>query len=366
MDKQLPPFSQIIYLAMHFLRFTGILMNRYFSCPAFAVSPLIHKILAPFFFIILCLTIIFGIEQPSALASPASPQKHQVAPSSAKKATVKKKSTKQTAQKRTKKKKVVTIGNNYKGAILYNADTQEIIFSRRDNVHVPPASLTKIMSMYIVFDAVREQKAHLSSLVPISPKAATTGGSSMGIHADEMIPLNQLLKGMAICSGNDASVAVAEYIGGTEEAFVEMMNTKARELGMNDTVFKNAHGLHVPGQHTTAADMLLLARSYLGDYPENLEIYHSNKQYTYKGKTTRNANSLLGKYEGVNGLKTGYVAAAGYNLITTAKHDGIRVISVLLGAPTSKIREQEVTHLLDNHLPKPAHASQENQVAVNQ
>lgn len=314
-----------------------------------------------------CLSLGLGMSASPTLLEAAQPQKKQSSKAGTtqqRKASAKKKS--RHASKTAKKKAPVTIGNNYKGIILYDKDAQKILFERRQDVEVPPASLTKILSMYVTFDAIRDKKLHLSSLVPISAKAATTGGSRMGIHAGEMIPLRELLKGMAICSGNDASVAVAEYVAGSEEEFVKLMNAKVAALGMKNSVFKNAHGLHVPGQHTTAADMLLLAQNYLQDYPENIEQYHANKQYTYKGKTTRNANSLLGKYDGVNGLKTGYVAAAGYNLITTIKREDGNFISVLLGAPTSKIREQEVAHLLDSHLPNPAPTSKKAQVIAQQ
>lgn len=313
--------------------------------------------------------LIFCFEPSPAEASQKNVKKSQAA--STKKVSSKKRSNKKSAS--TKKRKTAAkkappfvIGNNYKGAVLYNADTQELLFQRRDTAPVPPASLTKIMSMFVAFDAITSDQANLASLVLISPKAAATGGSSMGIQAGELVPLNELLKGMAICSGNDASVAVAEFIGGSEEAFVERMNEKARQLGMKNTVFKNAHGLHIPGQQTTAFDMLRLARSYLETYPENLSIYHSNTQYTYKGKTSHNANTLLGKYEGVNGLKTGYVAAAGYNLITTAEHDGTKFINVLLGAPTSKIREQEVAFILAQHLPGFAKDVDNKQVVAHQ
>lgn len=342
------------------------------TCRPWPALTFFKKILSSPLLLFICLTLTvslsFGMEHTPADAS-QNVKKSQA--SSTKKISTKKKRTgKKTAsakkRKAQAKQKPVVIGNNYKGAVLYNADTQEILFQRRDTTPVPPASLTKIMSMFVALDNIKSQKISLSSLASISPKAATTGGSSMGIQADELVPLSELLKGMAICSGNDASVAMAEFIGGSEEAFVELMNEKARQLGMKNTVFKNAHGLHVPGQQTTAFDMLILARNYLETYPENLSLYHSTTQYTYKGKTTRNANSLLGKYEGVNGLKTGYVAASGYNLITTAKHDGTRFINVLLGAPTSKIREQEVTFLLGQHLPGFAKEVDTKQVVAHQ
>lgn len=322
------------------------------------------------FLAIFCLSLglVWSFEQPLAEASQKSTKKSQP---TTKKVSTKKRSGKKSASAKkrknvAKKAPPVVIGNNYKGAVLYNADTQELLFQRRDNAPVPPASLTKIMSMFVALDAITSEKANLTSLVLISPKAATTGGSSMGIQAGELVPLNELLKGMAICSGNDASVAVAEFIGGSEESFVTLMNEKARQLGMNNTTFKNAHGLHIPGQQTTAFDMLILARNYLEKYPQNLSIYHSSTKYTYKGKTRRNANTLLGKYEGVNGLKTGYVAASGYNLITTAEHDGTKFINVLLGAPTSKIREQEVAFLPSQHLPGFAKEIEDKKVVAHQ
>ena len=242
----------------------------------------------------------------------------------------------------------------YKSAVLYNTSTGQVIFSRNPNTQVPPASLTKILSMYVAEDAIRARKINPDALVTVSPRAAAAGGSRMGLRAYDKVPLGDLLHGMAVSSGNDASIAVAEFIGGSERKFVQMMNQKARSLGMTRSTFVNANGLPAPGQYTTARDMLLLARAYLAAYPGNLQKHHNQIFNSYKGNMTANANPLLRSFHGADGLKTGFVSAAGYNLIATAKRDGQRVIGVVLGAPSSAVRATESCSLMEACFRNPA------------
>ena len=242
----------------------------------------------------------------------------------------------------------------YKSAVLYNASTGQVIFSRNPNTQVPPASLTKILSMYVAEDAIRARKINPNTLVTVSPRAAAAGGSRMGLRAYDRVPLVDLLHGMAVYSGNDASIAVAEFIGGSERKFVQMMNKKARSLGMTRSTFVNANGLPAPGQYTTARDILLLARAYLAAYPGNLQKHHNQVFNSYKGNMTANANPLLRSFHGADGLKTGFVSAAGYNLIATAKRDGQRVIGVVLGAPSSSVRATESCSLMEACFRNPA------------
>ena len=175
---------------------------------------------------------------------------------------------------------------------------------------IQPASITKVLSLYLADEAIRDGKVHPTDPVKISRKAGRTGGSKMFIQAGSEIPLEELLKGMAVVSANDASVAVAEYIGGNVEGFVERMNRKARELGMTSSVFKNPNGLPARGQFTTARDMLILARDYLRRFPESLNL-HSQQYFTYRDITQRNRNTLLRHYPNADGLKTGWVDKGG-------------------------------------------------------
>ena len=251
-----------------------------------------------------------------------------------------------------KKKKAPAAEVAYKGAIVYDLNAKKTLFASRADQQIPPASLTKILAMYVAMDLIQARKISLNANVAVSAKAASMGGSRMGLDRGDVVQLHELLRGMAICSGNDATVAVAEFLGKTEQSYVQAMNRKARALGMSKSIFKNSSGLPAKGQYTTARDMLTLARSYLAAYPKNLAIYHNSQTMTYKGAVRRNANTLLKNFAGADGLKTGYVTAAGYNLISTAKRDNVRLITVLLGAPSSEVREKESRQLLEKGFEK--------------
>jgi D-alanyl-D-alanine carboxypeptidase (penicillin-binding protein 5/6) len=233
-----------------------------------------------------------------------------------------------------------------RSAILMDMTAGRILYAHNPEAPIQPASITKVLSLYIADEAIREGKVHPRDPVKISKKAGRTGGSKMFIQAGSIIPLEELLKGMAVVSANDASVAVAEYIGGDVEEFVERMNLKARELGMTQSVFKTPNGLPAKGQVTTARDMLILAHEYLRRFPESLSI-HSQQFYTYRDITQHNRNTLLARYPNADGLKTGWVAAAGYHIIATAKRGDTRLIAVVMGAKNPKIRAQETARLLD-------------------
>lgn len=258
------------------------------------------------------------------------------------------------SSKRRYKRKATGHSYDYKGCVIYNAKTQRTIFAKNGDRKIPPASLTKILAMYVAEDAIRNRKINRNTKVTVSAKAAAAGGSRMGLRTGDKVALDELLRGMAVASGNDASLAVAEYIGGSEYNFVKMMNKKARSIGMKRSTFKNANGLPAPGQYTTAKDMLTLARNYLNAYPGNLDKYHSKSVHVYKSKYSCNANPLLGVFEGADGLKTGFVNASGYNLIATAKRGNQRYIGVILGAPSSAIRAQQARTLMEACFTRPS------------
>jgi D-alanyl-D-alanine carboxypeptidase (penicillin-binding protein 5/6) len=233
-----------------------------------------------------------------------------------------------------------------RSAILMDMTTGRVLYTHNADDPLPPASITKVLSLYLADEAIREGRVRPTDPVKISRKAGRTGGSKMFIEAGSEIPLAELLKGMAVVSANDASVAVAEYIGGNVEGFVKQMNRKARELGMKRSVFKNPNGLPARGQLTTARDMMILASDYLRRFPESLDI-HSQQYFTYHDITQRNRNSLLRDYPDADGLKTGWVSKAGYHIVATAKRGDTRLIAVVMGAKTPAIRAREAEKLLD-------------------
>ncbi len=233
-----------------------------------------------------------------------------------------------------------------RGAILMDLDRIKVLYRQNDNKKIPPASLTKIMTMYLVFDAIKAKKISLKTKVKVSRHAARTGGSSMHLKAGDVVTVEQLLYGMAVASGNDACVAIAEHLAGSEKNFIMRMNQKARKLEMRNTTFKTTNGLPANGQFTTANDMLALSRNYIMRYPESLR-YHSTKTYYYRRHKLTNNNPQLGKYKGADGLKTGWTIASGYNIVSTGRRGKTRLIAIILGAGTAQIRAKELNRLMD-------------------
>ena len=270
---------------------------------------------------------------------------------------ISKKRAKATGSKRKSRQRRAASNQPYRGAIVFDMNAGKVLFSQGENVSIPPASLTKILSMYVAHDLMRARKIGPETIITVSANAANAQPSRMGLRAGDRVSLDTLFRGMSIASGNDASVAVAEFFGGTESNFAMMMNRKARELGMRGSLFKNASGLPAQGQVTTPTDMLNLAKSYLRAYPQNLERYHKHSTMEYRGYTKRNANPLLDKYFGADGLKTGYVDASGFNIIATAKRGTKRVIVVLLGSPSSSTRAREISALMDSGFTSPQEAA---------
>jgi D-alanyl-D-alanine carboxypeptidase (penicillin-binding protein 5/6) len=233
-----------------------------------------------------------------------------------------------------------------KGAILVDAITGQILLESNRDQRIEPASFVKVLTLYIVFDLIRNGRAKLGDEVFISQKAWKTGGSQMFIAVNTKVVLEDLIKGIAVVSGNDACVAVAEHLYGSTEDFVNVMNETAQKIGMKNSFFKNPHGLPDSQQYTTPYDMALLARQYIHDFPEALH-YHSMLEFTYGGITQHNRNGLLRKDESVDGLKTGFIAESGYHLLATAKRNNRRLIAVVMGANNFTVREQEARKLLN-------------------
>ena len=234
-----------------------------------------------------------------------------------------------------------------KSAVLLDALSGQVIFEQNPQKKIAPASLAKILTLYLAYDAMKMGLITPDDKVLISKKAWVTSGSKMFIEVGKRVELQKLLAGIASISGNDACIAVAEYLAGLEEAFVARMNEKARFLGMVHSQFKNASGLPAKDQYTTAFDVGILVYHYLKDHPEVLKI-HSIKKFTFGGITQYNRNGLLWLDEGVDGLKTGWIDnEAGFHLVATAKRGGQRFIAVVLGTRDQRIRENEALKLLN-------------------
>ncbi|MGO9136640.1 MAG: D-alanyl-D-alanine carboxypeptidase family protein [Syntrophales bacterium] len=233
-----------------------------------------------------------------------------------------------------------------KSAILINDNSGTILYAKNPDRPMQPASLTKILSLYLVNEAIIEGRIHPADKVKISANAQITGGSSMYLVDETEVSLDDLIKGMAVVSANDASVAVAEHLGGSINNFVRMMNAKAKALNMKRSHFVNPNGLPAKGQVTTARDILKLSRAYIRDFPQALQI-HSMQEYTFANITQRNSNTLLTQCGDVDGLKTGFVRAAGFHLVATAKRGETRLIAVVMGEKNPRIRTQDTTRLLE-------------------
>ena len=229
--------------------------------------------------------------------------------------------------------------------MLVDFESGWIMGSKDPHLKIEPASLTKLMTSYLVFEALQKGEIKLSDNVYVSKKAWKTGGSRMFIQVDSHVDVESLLKGLIIQSGNDAAVALAEYLGGSEEGFAVRMNHKAAELGMVNSHFTNSNGLPDPDHYSTAYDIVLLGRSLIRNFPDFFSLY-STKEYTYNDITQKNRNALLWRDPSVDGLKTGYTKAAGYCLVGTAKRDDMRLIAIVTGSESRKIRADAVQSLL--------------------
>ena len=233
-----------------------------------------------------------------------------------------------------------------KAYVLMDHNSGIILAANNENEKRTPASLTKLMTSYVVFKRLKEEFITLDDDVKISEKAWRTGGSKSFIEVGKMIKLEDLLKGMIIQSGNDASVALAEHVAGSEGTFVLFMNDYAQQIGMENTRFENASGLPHDDQYTTAKDMALLSSAMIREFPVYYEWY-KQKEFTYNNITQTNRNKLLFTDSTVDGLKTGWTQKAGYCLVTSANRVDMRLISVVLGSDSPAIRTSETEKLLD-------------------
>jgi serine-type D-Ala-D-Ala carboxypeptidase (penicillin-binding protein 5/6) len=247
-------------------------------------------------------------------------------------------------------KKSTDLVTDVKSAILMERDTGKVLYEKNANEELPPASMTKIMTMLLIMEAIDQGKLSWNEKIRTSEYAASMGGSQIFLEPGEEMTTKEMLRGIAIGSGNDAAVAMAERIAGSEQAFVEKMNEKAKELGLKHTHFENTTGLPVKGHFSTAYDMAIMAKELLKyeDITKFTGMYESYlRENTDKKFWLVNTNKLVRFYPGVDGLKTGFTSEAKYCLTATAQKDGMRVIAVVFGAPTSKDRNAQVTKMLD-------------------
>lgn len=237
-----------------------------------------------------------------------------------------------------------------KSGLLIEPTTGKILYEKNIDEKFAPASVTKIMTMLLTMEAIDSGKISLQDKVTCSENAKKMGGSTMLLDTGEIRTVEELLKGVAIASGNDAAVALAEYLGGTEEAFVEMMNNRAQELGMSNTTFKNCNGLPAEGHLSTARDISIMSIELLG-HPQILKYSGTYMETISEGRKTPielvNHNKLVRFFEGCDGLKTGYTEEAKYCISATATRNGVRMLSVIMGAPTYKIRNRDAGMLLN-------------------
>lgn len=229
--------------------------------------------------------------------------------------------------------------------LLMDADTGTVLVEHEADMVVPPASLTKMMTSYIVSEEVEQGRISEDDMVNISVKAWRKGGSKMFVREGTQVRLKDLLRGVIIQSGNDASIALAEHVAGSEEGFADIMNQTATQLGMTNTNFENATGWPADGHVTTARDMAILARAVIRDHPEHYDLY-KEKYFSYNGINQANRNRLLFRDESVDGLKTGHTEEAGYCLVASAVRRDMRLISVVMGTSSENARAAETEKLL--------------------
>jgi D-alanyl-D-alanine carboxypeptidase (penicillin-binding protein 5/6) len=235
---------------------------------------------------------------------------------------------------------------NTRAYILSDYQSGRVLAEDHADDRMEPASLTKLMTAYVVFTALKENRLKLTDLVTVSEHAWRAEGSRTFVQVGTQIPVDILIKGMIIQSGNDATIALAEKVGGTETAFAQMMNEYAKRLGMKGSNFQNSDGLPSPNHYTTARDMTTLAKALIRDFPEYYPLF-SMHEFLWNNIKQQNRNGLLTRDPTVDGLKTGHTDSAGYCLVTSAKRDNMRLVSVVMGSPSVKAREDASAALLN-------------------
>ncbi|MBI2785121.1 MAG: D-alanyl-D-alanine carboxypeptidase [Legionella longbeachae] len=235
---------------------------------------------------------------------------------------------------------------NAKAYILIDVNSGKIIAEKNSEERLPPASLTKMMTLYVISNALHHDQIHLNDNVRVSRDAWKIGGSRMFIKEGQQVPVEDLLKGIIVDSGNDACVAMAEHVGGTENSFTDIMNQQAQNLGMKNSHFTDSTGLPDPNLYTTAKDLAILGRALIVDFPQYYDWY-KQKWFTYNGIRQPNRNRLLWRDNQVDGIKTGHTTEAGFCLVSSAKRENMRLLAVVLGEPSDSSRADDSEKLLN-------------------
>ena len=235
---------------------------------------------------------------------------------------------------------------NFKSHYLIDFTTSKVLAESGADAQLAPASLTKLMTAYVVFGALESSRIRLDDRARVSEKAWRMGGTRMFVEVGSEVGIEDLLHGLLVQSGNDAAVTLAEHVSGSVDAFVAEMNAAAKTLGMQSSTFRNPHGLPARGHVTSARDLAVLARAIITEFPDFYSLY-AEREFTYNGIAQHNRNALLWRDPSVDGLKTGYTDAAGYCLVTSAERDGMRLIAVVLGAPSARLRNDGAQKLLE-------------------
>ncbi len=242
--------------------------------------------------------------------------------------------------------KLFAIDSKAEQAVVVDFDTNEILFEKNSNVKTPPASMTKIMTVYAAFDRLKNTDLSINNECTVSAKAYKMGGSRTFLEIDDKVSIDDLLKGIIIQSGNDASVALAECLAGTEEDFAKLMNVYAKRLGMNNTNFVNSSGWPRDDHYSTVFDLAILSNAIIREFPD-LYLYFSDKEFTYNDIKQPNRNKLLNSVQGADGLKTGFTKASGWGIAATAKRVDRRITVVINGTNSSRLRMNESSNLIN-------------------
>jgi len=241
-------------------------------------------------------------------------------------------------------------------ALVIDASSGATLYEVNATAARYPASLTKMMTLYLLFEAMDQGRLSKTTEIPVSSFASRQPPSKMGIKAGQTIDAESAILSLAVKSGNDVAVAVAEYLGGTEEQFAAQMTARARQLGMTGTVFRNASGLPDPDQRTTARDMAVLGLALRSRFPQYF-YYFGQRDFMFRGRLVRGHNDLIGRVEGVDGIKTGYIKASGYNIVTSVSRGPKRLLIVVMGGNSARARNDHVEELINRYIngrPKPS------------
>ncbi len=236
--------------------------------------------------------------------------------------------------------------SNY-ASIVINSRTGKVLFSKNADQKRYPASLTKMMTLYLTFDALKNKKLYPLKKLKVSKYASEQPKSNIDLKAGNKITVRKAIHAIIVKSANDAAVVLGESVAGNRKKFINLMNKTAKKLGMNDTSFQNAHGLHHEKQYTTARDMAKLAIALKKDFPKYYHLF-SMTSFKYRGKEIHGHNRVLQRYEWIDGLKTGYINASGFNLATSAKKPEGNLVAIVMGGQTARIRDDHMVNLLDN------------------